>query len=134
MGQPPGLSAIERSNPQTWNRDAYVSNAPLKSVDPSGLERERNDCLGCINDSTWIPIYVDYSQIVMGNTFFDALAGEPGTYLSINMSNQTSFGFSEDLWVGTLNIIDFVHESAKNNGANDLLPHVPEFWIPDDIS
>jgi RHS repeat-associated protein len=34
---PAGLSAANPSNPQSWNRYAYVVNSPLANVDPSGL-------------------------------------------------------------------------------------------------
>ncbi len=56
----------------------------------------------------------------MGNTFSDALAGAPGTYLYTNKYNQTSFGFSESLWSGTLNLIDSVHGTAADHGITDL--------------
>ena len=34
---PSGLSAVDPTNPQTWNRYAYVANSPLDTIDPSGL-------------------------------------------------------------------------------------------------
>jgi RHS repeat-associated protein len=37
---PAGLAAVDPSNPQSWNRYAYVLNNPLALVDPLGL----NDC------------------------------------------------------------------------------------------
>jgi RHS repeat-associated protein len=35
---PAGLGAVDPSNPQSWNRHAYVANNPLSNVDPSGLQ------------------------------------------------------------------------------------------------
>ena len=34
---PAGLAAVDITNPQTWNRYAYVGNDPLRNVDPMGL-------------------------------------------------------------------------------------------------
>jgi RHS repeat-associated protein len=34
---PAGLAAVDPTNPQTWNRYAYVGNNPVGEVDPSGL-------------------------------------------------------------------------------------------------
>jgi RHS repeat-associated protein len=34
---PAGLAAADPSNPQTWNRYAYVGNNPLNTIDPLGL-------------------------------------------------------------------------------------------------
>jgi RHS repeat-associated protein len=36
---PAGVNAVDPTNPQSWNRYAYVSNMPLNSVDPVGLLR-----------------------------------------------------------------------------------------------
>jgi hypothetical protein len=35
---PAGLAAVDPTNPQTWNRYAYVGNNPLRNVDPLGLK------------------------------------------------------------------------------------------------
>lgn len=35
---PAGLAAVDITNPQTWNRYAYVANNPLRNVDPLGLD------------------------------------------------------------------------------------------------
>jgi len=34
---PAGLAAVDLTNPQTWNRYAYVHNNPLSHIDPKGL-------------------------------------------------------------------------------------------------
>jgi RHS repeat-associated protein len=47
---PAGLGAVSPTDPQSWNRYAYVSNRPLTSVDPMGLDpvsvnENGTDCL-----------------------------------------------------------------------------------------
>ncbi len=34
---PAGLAAVDITNPQTWNRYAYLANNPLNAIDPKGL-------------------------------------------------------------------------------------------------
>jgi RHS repeat-associated protein len=105
-------------NPQTFNAYHYAFNRPNSTVDPTGMH-EFNDAVtpngGCM---VCIPIYVNYGQTIMGNTFFDALAGAPGTYLYTNQYNQTSFGFSEDKWVQAENFMDQGKANLQAQAAN----------------
>jgi len=44
-----GLAAVDMTNPQTWDRYAYVGNNPLANIDPFGLAcfpRYEGDCSG----------------------------------------------------------------------------------------
>src|SRR5208337_4791379 len=52
---PAGLAAVDPSNPQSWNRYAYVTNNPLALIDPLGLQppgcpqgMPTNECYGGI--------------------------------------------------------------------------------------
>lgn len=108
-----------------WNQYAYPTN-PNSFVDPSGLcgglskigSEQRNFCGGGGN-----PYAQDFSQVdEYGNNIFDAIEGAPGTYLTINEQGQLGFGFSEDLWSNTLNIIDSYRSGVSENGI-DLPPY-----------
>lgn len=49
---PAGMAAVDITNPQTWNRYAYLANNPLNAVDPKGLYKcivnglETDECGG----------------------------------------------------------------------------------------
>ncbi len=40
---PLGVGAVDPTNPQSWNRYAYVLNNPLSNIDPSGLDKPWDD-------------------------------------------------------------------------------------------
>ncbi len=49
---PAGLAAVDLTNPQTWNRYAYLANYPLNNIDPLGLYKgkcgDEEKLLGCL--------------------------------------------------------------------------------------
>lgn len=98
-----------------WNQYAYVTN-PNSVIDPSGLRycwlNNRGGDGGCVG----VGGNGGGDPADFGNTIFDALMGEPGTYLIENLYGQLSFGFSSDLWSLTLNIID-AEAAGWNNVA-----------------
>ena len=52
---PAGTGAVDITNPQTWNRYAYVANNPLSNVDPLGLECGvfHGELIGNCSDGVW---------------------------------------------------------------------------------
>jgi RHS repeat-associated protein len=44
---PAGLAAVNRANPQSWNRYAYVLNNPANGIDPRGLDCRGISTYGC---------------------------------------------------------------------------------------
>ena len=112
---PAGLAAVNPTNPQSWNRYAYVLNNPIKYVDNIGMMPKIYACAsgdpiqmpGCgFGLGAGAPEGGGAGGLIMGNDIFDAITGTPGTYLSLNMYGQMSFGFSEQLWAETWNFID----------------------------
>jgi RHS repeat-associated protein len=49
---PAGLGAVDPTNPQSWNRYAYVSNNPMVDIDPTGLGAQLTG-VACRNPANW---------------------------------------------------------------------------------
>jgi len=152
---PAGLKAVSLTDPQTWNRYAYVANRPMTNVDPLGMYYcdfssiestsqngggdNQSDCEG--NGGTWVPepgdpdyvdpngggfglgesqVSYDDMSILMGYDIFDAIAGAPGTFLSIDSRGNMGFGFSPELYTATENVIDAAREGYRNGVNGDI--------------
>jgi len=67
---PAGLAAVDPTNPQSWNRYAYVGNNPLNYVDPTGLY-PGGDCNtadpGCTGNGLvgddWVYIALEFGEL-----------------------------------------------------------------------
>ena len=75
---PAGLSAVDITNPQTWNRYAYVGNNPLSNVDPLGLQDSSTTT--CDGDHCKNVTNVDVTDTIIVTGWWDlAYEGWPGT-------------------------------------------------------
>jgi RHS repeat-associated protein len=83
---PAGLAAVDPSNPQSWNRYAYVMNNPLALIDPDGLD----PCQGANNfafsqAANGTGIFTQDDCLASGGTW-DGIAGitiiTPPTYVT----------------------------------------------------
>ena len=73
---PAGMAAVDITNPQTWNRYAYVGNNPLSNVDPLGLYRA---CFRVAWSCTW---ETDQSGNTTGAGGIEGLGSTSGTPLA----------------------------------------------------
>lgn len=66
---PAGIGAADPTNPQSWNRYAYVLNNPLRSIDPTGTECVWDDGSYDSNDDAQTGNYGDCNKA--GGTWVD---------------------------------------------------------------
>jgi len=115
---PAGMAAVDPTNPQSWNRYAYVVNAPLSGVDPLGLKLP-------VCSMLMIQEYAcpwGYADVGMFNEnggglgtptgYFAPDFGFDGEFLGMDFI-QTGFDLSYANGIGSAN--------AANNGANPTL-------------
>ena len=79
------MKAVNITNPQTWNRYAYVGNQPLNSIDPLGLYK------GVCPDETLVPcLWGGYND-----------AGAAGMLESLSWSGQMGYNDpnNDNMWV-----------------------------------
>lgn len=68
-------------------------------------------------------------NLIMGNNIFDAIVGQPGTYLSLDMYGNLSWGFSIDLYNQTWNFIDRERSTKGLTVLASNNPHI-QYTIP----
>jgi len=100
---PAGLAAVDPSNPQTWNRYAYVLNNPLSAIDPLGL-----DCV-YLNDPGDGVAYIDHDSNAQECSGPDANGNPNGGYWipgSVPDSSWVTNIDSENNQIGALSRLD----------------------------
>jgi RHS repeat-associated protein len=109
---PAGLAAVDPSNPQTWNRYAYVRNNPVRSIDPSGL---CDVVIGGITQSSMDP----------GAAGLTSFANSIGADLVFPYQNGSTFGGVLDVagqGLGLPNAASLAVVAAINQAAGDPGP------------
>jgi RHS repeat-associated protein len=105
---PAGLAAVDPTNPQTWNRYAYVGNSPLNTIDPLGLQGAWH-CAGPHKDGDCDPI------VRIGSTDLFGGIGELSILTTAYQGIRVGILNSDHVWTGQVGYI------YPNIGMLDLL-------------
>jgi RHS repeat-associated protein len=116
---PAGLDAVDPSNPQSWNRYAYVGDSPLNNIDPSGL-------LGMFCDTDTCPSFevdglqasASTAQALLRTGFgaFCPQCGNPWHPMWIGANNQ-------------VNIWEWLASSQPSDCSTTLCPARGYDWV-----
>jgi RHS repeat-associated protein len=114
---PAGLGAVDPTNPQTWNRYAYVMNSPLNYIDPLGL----GGCDGRYNGAPCL--YVPNNNADLNAWIWElALTGVVTTSYNYVNGDLTTSQVLQYPFVDLLGLIANGPGGSANNGT----PQVPQ--------
>ena len=119
---PAGLAAVDITNPQTWNRYAYVGNNPLSRIDPRGLCSQpaglQEGQIGLCIDAYISAATLSGPPFVTGFGDNRGPSGSGGTY-------RAEFQFIYDVQSNTM----FERAAPGTSKVLIDLPEIPDFYV-----
>jgi RHS repeat-associated protein len=144
---PAGLAAVDPTDPQSWNRYAYVDNSPLIYTDPTGMNkcfwqgnRTPVPCAGGgyasvgISGWFWIPADQVITDAAIPNpdtggiTIYIGLSSDPGFYIYLD-GGSGGGGNSSWAWTITKNFVSnffspsFYKQELQQGGCLNTFVH-----------